>query len=246
MNLTFPRISLLALGLAVVALPSRAQLLNAAYESQLVTWINHGALTFTNDFTKVAGDGQVSLDFHAAADGKGPTVSLFDVTPFDVSDGLFDLPDQVIGGASPASWDSSNTWNIVLNPMNQSAFLFNLSDGVTQHENVMTLSGLFQTFDSPAFGPVFGVGDLIAGTDLEYGAAIHNSYGGTSALTPNILGNVGVNSGDLFKINRLEVYSVALASIPEPATYALFMAAGLAAVVMFRRRNRPTASALRA
>ena len=238
MHFTLPRFSLFALGLVAFALPSRAQLLNAAGSAQLETWIDRGPLTFTNVFTKVAGDGQNAVDFNLAADGKGPTVSLLDVVPFDRSDGLFDLPHEIIGGGSPLAWDASNTWHLAANP-DRSAFLFDFTHGTIQRENTTGADGAFQTYNSIFFGPVFGLGDLVTDFSLQHGTAFHSSYGGTSPLTPDILGNVG--TVDLFKINRLEIYQVALASIPEPATYGLFMAAGLAAVVLLRRRNQPAA-----
>ena len=238
MHFNGSRISLLALSLVAAALPVRAQLLNAAYEAQLVTWIDHGPLSFTNDFTKIAGDGQTSFDFHAAADAKGPTVTLLDITPFDSADGRYDLPSEIIGGATPIGWTSSTSWNIPTNPLDRSAFVFNLSDDVVQRENQTDFAGQFQTFDNPLFGPTFGLGDLVTGYDLEHGTAFHASYGGTSPLTPNVLGQVGVT--DLFKINRLEVYSVA--AIPEPAACAALIAGLLGAVVLFRRRPQVSAA----
>ncbi|HTQ30703.1 MAG TPA: PEP_CTERM-anchored TLD domain-containing protein [Opitutaceae bacterium] len=240
-------LSLSVFGLVASVLPLRAQLLNDASETQLVTWINQGPLTFTHDFTKVAGDGQNALDFHAASDEKGPTVSLFDVTPFDTADDQFDLPDQVIAGGIPASWYSTNTWNIISDPINQSAMLFNLTDGFVEHENVSTFSGMFQSLNSPLFGPTFGLGDLVTDFDLEHGIAIHSSYGGISPYAPNILGVVGLSASDLFKVNRLEVYSVALnpstGDIPEPAGYGLCVAVAAAAVVLLRHRKSRTALA---
>ncbi|HZP59102.1 MAG TPA: PEP_CTERM-anchored TLD domain-containing protein [Opitutaceae bacterium] len=234
MKFVLPCFSLSILGLTAPI--AHAQLLNGASEAQLVTWINQGPLTFTPDFTKIAGDGQDALDFHAASDGKGPNISLFDVTPFNVADGLYDLPEQVIAGGIPTSWYSSNTWNVVLDPTDQSAMLFNLTAGVVHHENAFTFSGIFQSFNSPSLGPTFGLGDLVTGFDLEHGTAIHYSYGGTSPLTPNILGLVGVGPSDLFRINRLEVYSVSLASIPEPVTYGLTIGTATMMFVLLRRR----------
>ncbi|HTB81448.1 MAG TPA: PEP_CTERM-anchored TLD domain-containing protein [Opitutaceae bacterium] len=241
MNSLGSRFTLLALGLAAVALPARAQLFNAADQAEITSVIDRGPLTFTSVFTKVAGDGQNATNFNLAADGKGPSLAVLDVTPFDTSDGLFDLPDQVIGGGTPLAFDSSNSWHLAFG-LDQSAFLFNFTDGAIQRENTTGAAGAFQTYNSFVLGPVFGLGDLVTGFDLEHGTALHASYGGTSALTPNILGTQSIEG---FRINRLEVYSVALAAIPEPATYGLIVAASLAFVVLLRRKQR-TVTALTA
>jgi hypothetical protein len=240
MNFMSTRLSVLALGLAAGALPARAQLFNAAAQAQLTSWIDHGPLTFTSLFTKIAGDGQNAISFNEAVDGKGPAIALFAVTPFDVSDGLFDLPDQIIGGGTPLAFDGSNNWHVASNP-DRSAFLFNLTDNTIQRENTQGLTGAFQTYNGFLLGPVFGLGDLVTGFDLEHGAAFHDSYGGTSPLTPDIL---GTDSLECFKIDRLEVYSVALATtaIPEPATYSLLVAASVAVAVLLRRKHRTAAA----
>jgi hypothetical protein len=239
MNFIGSRFTLLALGFALFALPLRAQLLNGAYEAQLVTWINQGPLNFTSIFTKVAGDGQDAFDFHAATDDRGPIVALFDVTPFDPADSLYDSPEQLIGGFTLLNWDSSNIWPLSPNPADQNAFIFNLTSGAIQRENSIPSAQIFSGA---------GSSDLSAEFNLEHGSAVHRFYGDPSLTSPSILAN-GLN--DRFQIDRLEVYSVAPASstseIPEPAAYgAVAAAALLTATVLLRRKNRAAVAALQA
>lgn len=56
-----------------------ASLITAADQVQLETWLGEGALTLTNIFTKITGDGPTSLDFHVALDGKERTIPALDV-----------------------------------------------------------------------------------------------------------------------------------------------------------------------
>src|SRR6478736_5996599 len=56
----------------------KGALLSAAYEAQLETWLGQGDLDFTSVFIKT--DGATSLDFHAAADGKGATFTLMNIS----------------------------------------------------------------------------------------------------------------------------------------------------------------------
>jgi len=78
-------------------------LLTSGGASQLETWLTRssllsytGPLTFTNIFTKQGGS--TSENFHTAADRKGPTISVMQVT------GTFGT--AIIGGFNPLSWNS--------------------------------------------------------------------------------------------------------------------------------------------
>ena len=82
-----------ALAALLVTVPTRADLLTSANEAQLKAWLGAGDLNFTNIFTKLAGDGQNSLAFHAAADGQGATFALM-----EISGGYPGHSSMVIGG----------------------------------------------------------------------------------------------------------------------------------------------------
>jgi hypothetical protein len=213
-----------ALTALVCAAPARAILLTSAHELQLETWFGQGNLTFSNIFTKVAGDGQDTQDFQNASYLKGATFTLLSVegsVPTG-SPGDSNLPTQIIGGYNPQSWGiaSSNGWILTPNDADRTAFIYNLTAGVIQRQNLIGEgrqtsgipgmdSGAFQTAAMP-FGPQFGGGsDITVESLLETGSTFNYSYGGFSEFQPITFGGTtdGYSYIDRFQITRLEIYT---------------------------------------
>jgi hypothetical protein len=170
---------------AVCTVPAEATpLLSPSYELLLEGWLGLGDLTFTNIYTKAAGD--TGPTFHTAADGKGATVTLLEATSQ-----TYGGDPKVIGGYNPKSWGLSPTTGIYgYSPTDAEriAFIYNLTDGVRQTQRLTTdpydsaafSFGNIQTESIPAEGPIFGggVGHDIRVTDNLLGAQlIQNSYG---------------------------------------------------------------------
>jgi PEP-CTERM motif-containing protein len=226
-------------------------LLTEGFKTQLGSWLNAGELSFTNLYTKSTGD--TTLDFHAAVDGQGATLTLLEA--------LVGGSTYIIGGYNPLSWSSppGGAWNEAPTDTERTAFIFNLTTGVRQDERLTADQfdaniGRYQTFNSPDFGPYFGagpdlvVGDIGAGPSLDGGLAFQGTYGSGASCGGlggiNILGLCSILPAPgeplpgLFVVGALEVYKVAPASVPEP-TSLLLLSAGLASLALRgRKRNR--------
>jgi len=219
-------------------------LLSAAYEAQLETWLGQGDLDFTSVFTKT--DGATSLDFHAAADGKGATFTLMSISGEGLAGGFAQVP-QTIGGYNPQSWNSSGTFNNTPSDAERTAFLYNLTTGSIQRQNLVGEgddgSGAFQTYNKSSVGPAFGGGfDLYSWDTLNQGYAGNYSYGGTSngneIVVANAFGGVAY-----FEIGALEVYTFTPAgtspagAVPDTAGTFGLLGVSLLALMAFRRRG---------
>ncbi len=127
-----------ALSLSTLPTALAAPLITSAYETQLETWLGLGDLTFTSIFEKVQGDGKTVADFHAAADYKGPTITLLSIYGYALPAGTF----QTIGGYNPQSW---NNWlgdhTYTPNDADRTAFIFNLTSGEIQPQRLGVLQG---------------------------------------------------------------------------------------------------------
>jgi len=186
-------------------------LVNGAGLSQLESWLGKGELTLTNIFTKAAGS--TSQKFHLAADGKGATFVLMNVS---IDNGAHW---ETIGGYNPLSWSSDGSYNYVANLADRSAFIFNLTDGVKAAQRA-NAQGIYQTYNDAYYGPTFGGGhDIYVNTSLSGGNTYGWSYGSSSIVDQT-------RQNTQFTVGALEVFKVAgftgqQGNVPEPASLAL-------------------------
>jgi hypothetical protein len=200
-------------------------LLSQSGADQLEIWLG-SPLTLNNIFTK--GALSTSANFHAAADGQGATFSLMNVTLGGIT--------KTIGGYNSQSWSSAGTWNTVINPVDRTAFIFNLTDTAKYSQRTDAFGNL-QTFNDANYGPTFGSGfDLSVGGSLTTATSSTVTYGNTFFLS--IFDGLA-NTGIPMTVNGLEVFSIAGggASVPEPGSAPLLLT-GLGLVAFISRRNR--------
>ncbi|WP_157979369.1 PEP_CTERM-anchored TLD domain-containing protein [Rhodoferax ferrireducens] len=203
--------------------------------AQLESWLGQGQLTLTNIFTKTVGS--TGPSFHAAADGKGPTFSLMSASENGGATW------KTIGGYNPLSWSSSSGYSYSANPIDWTAFIFNLTDSV---EKLQT--GPYQAYNHGAYGPIFGGGfDIYVDPALSTGYSFGHSYG--TDYQKSIVDGSSYNGVNI-QIAALEVFTIspfavvdAVNAVPEPGTMAL-TGLGLLGVAAVRRRKAKIASEL--
>jgi hypothetical protein len=229
-----------ALALAFAASPALAQSgappLDPVLESQLERWLGAGDLRLENVYTRANGDD--ALDFHAAADGRGPTFTLLRVS--DREGGAW-----LVGGYNPQSWDTAG-WHMTPRDFQRTAFLFNYTTPAVYRQVPSSFAlpsqGSFQTFNTPDQGPTFGAGpDLFIDDALGSALSWRLSYGNPDGEGRSIID--GSTGGRFFAIDALEIYAVS--PIPEAAAaHMLGGGLGLAALAaLLRRRRQPGAPA---
>lgn len=193
-------------------------LLSAAHQSQLETWLGEGDLAFNAVYTKQAGD--TSLDFHAAADGKGRTVSVM-----EASDGSGQS--WLIGGYNPQSWSSNGQFNMTANNSDRTAFLFNLTSGTLYRQSLAGYAGdvgAHQTYNAADYGPTFGIGhDLYVPANLSTGG-----YSSLYSYTDPLVYQFGLSvvdgapyQGPNVSFGAMQVFTIS--PVPEPAGYAMLL-----------------------
>ena len=209
-----------------------SSLLDDSRHAQLERWLGQGEFNLNNVYTLRPGD--TSVNFHNAADGKGATFTLIDVT--NTAGQSF-----LVGGYNPQSWERDGGWNITPRDFQRTAFLFNFTEPAVYRQVPTSFElpsqGSFQTFNAPDQGPTFGAGaDLFVNDRLDTAFSWRLSYGDPDGEGQSIVdGSVG---GRFLRIDALEIYAVS--PIPEPAQAAM-LAAGLGLLGLglgARRRTR--------
>jgi len=239
MQTLFKNIALVTGVVGALGLPSLAVagtgLLTTADEAQLATWLGRSTVQLSALFSKA--DSDTSLQFHAAVDGKGPTITVMEATNAAGQTWL-------VGGYNPQSWNSSGTANLTPLESDRKAFIFNLT-ALKKYTQIPIYDipddfGAVQTLNDVAHGPSFGAGfDLDVGSNLKSGSSSLISYCGDNCNTAwvNLLdgsANTAVSYG------RIEVYSIS--AVPEPELWQLLaggmLGLGLMRRVAARRRSR--------
>ena len=212
-------------------------LLTQSGVDQLATWLGEGDIQLTNVFTHTKSDSKTSYDFHTAADGKGRTFTVAEVTSVGgVSTSI------IVGGYNPLSWFTAippaDSYHFAANNTDRTAFLFNLSSPafVLKEKLISSPSdlGQYQTRNESAYGPVFGGGaDFYLDHSLNAGQSYQNSYGANGTGGQNIVDATGVST---LTFDKLDVFTIANVA-PLPST-ALVGGVLLGGIVLLQARRR--------
>jgi hypothetical protein len=206
-------------------------LLDDSRHAQLERWLGAGEFNLANVYTLKQGD--TSANFHQAADGKGATFTVLDVT---TSSGQSFL----VGGYDPQSWSSTDRWHLTERDWQRTAFLFNFTTPAVYRQilagKLLPSQGQAQTYNDLLFGPVFGNGpDLLVNDNMDAALSWQLAYGNPSEEGLSIIDrSLG---GQTARVDALEVF--AIAPVPEPASAAMLLG-GLGVVAALARRHRRT------
>jgi hypothetical protein len=208
-------------------------LLSMSDHAQLERWLGAGPLTLEQLYSRQLGD--TSAEFHAAVDGKGPTMALMQVTtPAGLS--------VLVGGYNPQSWSSTDGWHLTGDDRERTGFIFNLSAPALYRQApsgyILPSQGSYQSYNGHDYGPTFGIGhDLYLNQTLDAGFSWQLTYGDPADSGLSI---VDRSSGaQLFTVSALEI--LALSPVPETASYGMLLA-GLGVLGLLSRRRRPAAA----
>lgn len=234
-----------------------------AKQTQIEGWLGQGDLNFDLIYGKVAGD--TSTTFHDAVDGKGPTITLVEIT--DPRVGRF-----WIGGYNPQSWNREIV-NATPNDADRTAFIFNLGYYDNADPNVGFMAKQFlSTQTNVAFGgdtgweqtrnitngqldgPHFGFRDLWVLPSLgtvwlqaksydTYNESI--TYGNVYNDATTIIGSPYKRYGAYIQIGRIETYTFksvnavapVASAVPEPSSLVLAGFAGIGVLLRYRRKR---------
>ncbi|HEX2541506.1 MAG TPA: PEP_CTERM-anchored TLD domain-containing protein [Caldimonas sp.] len=244
------------LSVAESTLVGPSALIDAAHVQVLSGRLGAGDVALTRIF--LGDPSTTTAEFHAAVDGRGATFTVVEAVR---AAGLLQSPPLLLGGYNPLSWTSIEGTVFSPTPVEQTAFLFNLTDGL-----YLPQGGAAQSFNHPGMGPAFGEN----GVDFNIGrlnslficcspgASVADEYPngllnwGTSVLStyavqhipegfPGTIRDPFKQGGrDTYLYGRTEIFVVTV--VPEPETYALLMA-GLGALgFMVRRREQKSLS----
>jgi hypothetical protein len=209
-----------------------SSLLDDGRHAQLERWLGAGEFNLNNVYTLRPGD--TSVNFHRAADGKGDTFTLIEVT--NTAGQTF-----LVGGYNPQSWSSTDGWHETERDFQRTAFIFNFTDPAVYRQVPTSFElpsqGARQTYNDILFGPVFGSGpDLFVNDDLTRALSWQLSYGNPDNEGISIIdGTVG---GQSVRVNAMEIF--AITPVPEPATGAMLLAGVgvIGGIMRWRQRKR--------
>jgi hypothetical protein len=203
-------------------------LLDASSHAQIERWLGAGPFTLRKLYAKEPGAS--SAAFHAAADGKGPTLVVMEVTN---ADGMA----YTVGGYNPQSWSSDDGWHLTDHDSQRVGFLFNLTAPAVYRQvlsdYVLPSQGVRQTFNGLEYGPTFGTGhDLYVNRTLDVAFSWRVTYGDPAGEGRSIID--GSTGGQTVRVNALEVFAVS--PVPEAPPVAMLVG-GLALVGLFVQRR---------
>lgn len=240
------RISIVAGALALAAVgPVRADpgtiiggstLLDASSQAQIERWLGEGPVTLRKLYAKEPGGS--SAEFHAAADGRGPTIVVMELT--NAAGAAF-----TVGGYDPQSWSSTDGWHVTATDAERVGFLFNLTVPAVYRQvptdYVLPSQGARQTFNGIDYGPTFGTGhDLYVNRTLDVAFSWRVTYGDPAGEGRSIVdGSLG---GQIVRVDALEVF--ALSPVPEAPAGAMLSAGVLIVGLLARRRASGAADAV--
>lgn len=205
--------------------------------NQLENWMGVSDQNFVMVWSGEAGVATAS-SFHAAVDGIGPTISIYQIT-------LHDSSVVRIGGRISKSWGGFGY------AQDSTAFIFNLDSLEIQrlgrpetHDAYYRGAQTFSTFgagnDIYGGGGILGTSNGAINSDQDTGYSYSWTYDQSQGQIA-IAGDSGARSGDsgidyrAWSVNSLEVYTYSEA-IPEPSSIILI---GLSAGgIFFMRRRR--------
>lgn len=203
-------------------------LLDASGHAQLERWLGQGSFDLVKVFTR--DEDATSVDFHAAADGRGPSFTLMQVTN-DAGQSF------LVGGFNPQGWSSTDGWHNTPGDAYRTGFIFNMTEPALYRQvlsdYVLPSQGERQSFNGIDYGPTFGTGhDLYVNASLKAAFSWQLTYGnpvdsGLSIIDRSL-------GGHIVEVDALEVFT--LSPIPEPATYAMLLG-GLALLGGAARRS---------
>jgi len=212
---------------------TRFVLQSTVRHAQLERWLGAGAFNLDNlDNLYTLHAGATSDAFHAAADGKGATFTLLDVT----NDGGASF---LVGGYNPQSWASDEGWHETRRDWQRTAFLFNMTSPAV-YRQVLTdfelpSQGLRQTYNEAGYGPVFGAGpDLFVNDELTAALSWQLSYGNPANQGHSIID--GSLNGQIVRLDAMEVFAVS--PVPEPGSVAMLLG-GIGVLGVAVRRRKP-------
>lgn len=223
---------------ALAQIPGQGtSLLAPTLYGQLERWLGAGPLYLDNIYTRQEGDN--SLDFHAAADNRGSTFTLLQVTDDD-SGGSW-----LVGGYNPLSWSSTDGWHESTFDWQRTAFIFNYTDAAVYRQvgtdYILPSQGLRQTYNWPDHGPTFGAGpDLLVNDRLDTALSWQLTFGDPEFEGRSIV--EGSYGGQYLRVDAIELYSISL--VPEPGIGAMLLGglAGFGALGWSARRRRTVAA----
>jgi hypothetical protein len=187
-----------------------SRLISATHLGQLIEWLGGGPVALQRIYEKQPRD--TARDFHAAVDGRGPTITVLELpagSAFSSACDFNNLKREIIGGYNPQSWHSEGTFHLTEPDVARTGFVFNLTTGEVRRQNLARERGAghYQTFNHPDCGPAFGGGhDLYVGKNLNEGYCYQQSYGGTNRRHPLLAGPLFYCA--LRQIGAMEVFSV--------------------------------------